>query len=145
MVLTTAALLTGCTSSGGEVATTQSQADSPADESTATTRPATSTPTAQATSVTIPDDTALPSSSFFLELIEPSTIELVVTDSDLVIGGKTLPDALITVNDDIVSPDSDGLFGAIVALEPGPNLIEVVSSVLSGETDGIVITVVYLP
>jgi hypothetical protein len=83
--------------------------------------------------------------SFFLELIEPSSLEIVVTEPDLIIGGRSLADALITVNDQIIVPDIDGLFGALVTLEPGPNLIEIVGSTFSGETGGLILTAVYLP
>jgi hypothetical protein len=83
--------------------------------------------------------------SFFLEFIEPSSLEIVVTEPDLIIGGRSLADALITVNDQIIVPDIDGLFGALVTLEPGPNLIEIVGSTFSGETGGLILTAVYLP
>ena len=82
---------------------------------------------------------------FFIELIEPNSVELVVDTPELIIGGLSMADALITVNDDIVFPDNDGLFGAVVILQPGPNIIEIVGSVFSGESDGIVLTAVYLP
>jgi hypothetical protein len=105
---------------------------------------ATLVPTAVAQPTTAQQDTDK-TPSFFLDLLQPTSLELIVNEPDLIVGGKTVVDAVVTVNDDIVVTDSEGLFGALVTLDPGPNLIEVVGSVLSGESKGLVITAVYLP
>jgi hypothetical protein len=82
---------------------------------------------------------------FFLELLAPTELEIITTDATLVVSGRTRVDAVVTVNDDAVTPDADGRFEAVVALEFGANIIEVVASVASNEQDSIVITAVYLP
>lgn len=82
---------------------------------------------------------------FFLTLIEPSEVDVFATNSLLKVAGRTRVDAVVTVNDDIVAPDSDGLFEHAVELEEGINIIEVVGSVSSEEQANYVITAVYLP
>ena len=52
---------------------------------------------------------------------------------------------MVTINDDIVTPDSDGRFELAVPLEEGINVIEVVGSVSLEEQKNYVITAVYLP
>ena len=52
---------------------------------------------------------------------------------------------MVTVNDTLVEPDIDGAFSLNVDLEVGPNIIEVVTSVASGEQEGLVLVVIYLP
>lgn len=127
-------------------ATSSAAPPTPTTSPVGTQKGATVTPASTPTPSTISTVVAIrKDGDFFVELIAPESLELVVSEPELVIGGRTTPDALITVNDDIAVPDADGLFGALVLLQPGPNIIEVVGSVLSGESSGIVITVVYLP
>ena len=47
--------------------------------------------------------------------------------------------------DDVVVLGTDGRFEAIIAIEFGANIIEVVTSIATDEQDSRVITVVYLP
>jgi hypothetical protein len=128
---------------------------------TATVAPtATPTPTPTATATATPGPTATPTltptpfptptvssvgTEFFLELIAPTELEIITAEATLVVSGRTRVDAVVTVNDDVVTPDADGLFEAPVHLEFGANIIEVVASVASNEQDSIVITAVYLP
>lgn len=51
----------------------------------------------------------------------------------------------MTVNDDVVEPDENGIFSHTITLEAGVNIVEVVGSVSSGEQKSYVITAVYLP
>ena len=117
-------------------------------EPTATVRPtATTVPTPGPTSTPAPP-TATPfplGGEFFLNLIEPGELDVFAENSSLLIAGQTRVDAVVTVNDDIVSPDADGMFEHTVSLEEGINIIEVVGSVSSDEQKSYVITVVYLP
>ncbi|MDA1257775.1 MAG: hypothetical protein O3C10_08020 [Chloroflexi bacterium] len=95
-----------------------------------------------------PSPTAIPSafgSIFFLERVEPAEPELFTDASTLEIVGRTRVDAVITVNDDVVEPDADGMFRHTVALEIGVNVIEVVASIASDEQDSFIVTAVYLP
>lgn len=59
--------------------------------------------------------------------------------------GRTRVDAVVTINDTIVEPDIEGTFSSDVDLEVGPNIIEIVASVASGDQEDIVLVVIYLP
>ena len=52
---------------------------------------------------------------------------------------------MVTINDTVVEPDIDGEFSLDVPLEEGPNIIEVVASVASGEQMDLVLVAIYLP
>ncbi len=82
---------------------------------------------------------------FFLEIVspeeDPSFVELPMT----VISGLTRVDAVVSVNDDLVDVDESGSFEAQVELEEGPNIIEIVASVVGGEEEFVILTVFYLP
>lgn len=117
---------------------------------------ATVAPTLTAIATPVPTPTLTPTpfptptvssvgTEFFLELLTPTELEIITSDATLVVSGRTRVDAVVTVNDDITTPDADGHFEAIVTLEFGANIIEVVASVASNEQDSVVITAVYLP
>jgi len=78
-------------------------------------------------------------------LVEPAEAESFVSVSPIEIVGRTRLDAVVTVNDTLVEPDIDGKFPLSVDLQEGPNIIEVVSSVASGEELNLVLVVLYLP
>ena len=81
----------------------------------------------------------------FLEVVspeeDPSFVEVAMT----VISGLTRVDAVVSVNDDLVDVDESGSFEAQVELEEGPNIIEIVASVVGGEEEFVILTVFYLP
>ena len=56
-----------------------------------------------------------------------------------------MPDATVSVNGTLVIPSQDGDFSTEVSLEEGPNLIEVIASILTGDQKGTVLTVIYIP
>ena len=103
------------------------------------------TSTAQGTGVAEPTATAVPVTTFglFLEVVGLSEENIVRGDS-LFLTGRANPDAVMSVNGVIISIAPDGSFGVSLALNPGPNLIEVVVSDLSGATESRVITVISL-
>ena len=78
-------------------------------------------------------------------MLEPSETEVFAEGNVLDIVGRTRVDAVVTVNDDVVEPDVDGMFRHTVPLEIGVNIIEVVASVASDEQDSFVVTAVNLP
>ena len=123
----------------------------PPPAATATPQPAnTPTPTATPAPTPIPTATPTPAPSatgeeFFLHLESPNKPEIVVTLDTVTVAGRTRVDAVVTVNDAVVEPDLEGRFQQKVALEPGPNSIEVIASLASGEQQSIIVTVVYLP
>lgn len=119
---------------------------------TATTVPRTQAPTSptetpstiEVTPLSVSTPSPL-SGEFFLNLIEPSDLDVFATSSTFEVAGQTRIDAVVTVNDDSVTPYIDGMFTHTVQLEDGINVVEVVGSVSSQEQNGYVITVVYLP
>ena len=156
-------LLAAC--GGGGTAPTSA----PADEATAA---PTSTPAAtQAplpTSETVAEPTAAPTSvptlapteaptsvppptpvateaELFLQLVEPTETEVITEESSITVTGRTRADAVVTINDTAAEPDSEGLFASLVELEDGPNIIELISSLASGEQVDLVLVVIYIP
>ena len=98
--------------------------------------PATETPTATPVAT---------EGELFLQLISPSEAEVFTDVGSLSVVGRTRVDAVVTINDAIVEPDIDGEFSLDVPLEEGPNIIEVVVSVASGEQLDLVLVAIYLP
>ena len=98
--------------------------------------PATETPTATPVAT---------EGELFLQLISPSETEVFTDAGSLFVAGRTRVDAVVTINDAIVEPDIDGEFSLDVPLEEGPNIIEVVVSVASGEQLDLVLVAIYLP
>ncbi|MCH8109326.1 MAG: DUF4382 domain-containing protein, partial [Chloroflexi bacterium] len=82
---------------------------------------------------------------FFLEIVSPEGDTIFVESPTTVISGLTRVDAVVSVNDDLVDVDEAGFFKALVKLEEGPNIIEVVASVAGGEEEFVILTVFYLP
>ena len=81
----------------------------------------------------------------FLQLINPPGREVIVEEPTIEVVARTRVDAVATINDSVLDPDAEGRFQLTVELEEGPNTIEVVVSVASGEQEGIVLTVIYIP
>ena len=81
----------------------------------------------------------------FLEIIAPDEDVVFVGDPTFLISARTRLDAAVSVNDDLVDLNEDGLLEALVDLEEGPNIIEVVASVDTGEELSAVLTIFYLP
>ena len=114
----------------------------------ATAQPATATSVPATTQPPAPESTATPEAiqaDLFLQLINPSETEVFVAEPVIEIAARTRVDAVVTINDTLVEPDIDGRFSLNVDLEVGPNIIEVVTSVASGEQEGLVLVVIYLP
>lgn len=102
---------------------------------------ATATPTPEPTST--PTPTATPDAlgaEFFLDVLSPLDGDISDTQTVVVIG-RTRIDAFVSVNDELPEPDENGRFEATVALEEGPNFIEIVASI-DDEQLGIVIPVI---
>ena len=81
----------------------------------------------------------------FLQLLNPEELEVITEDSSIEIVGRTRVDAVVTINDTLVEPDSDGLFSSVVEVEEGPNIIEVIASIASGVQTDLVLVVIYIP
>ncbi|MCH8849018.1 MAG: hypothetical protein IIC32_08610 [Chloroflexi bacterium] len=114
---------------------TPTPAPTPAPTATPTPTPA---PTATPTPTPAPDE-------FVLHIVEPVEAETLTTNPTLLVSGRTRVDAVVTVNDTFVDPDIDGRFSAEIPLDEGPNIIEVVASIATGEQLSVVLAVIYEP
>ena len=86
----------------------------------------------------------LPSQPFVLEISEPADQDIVV-ESPIPVSGRTGSDAVLSVNGLSVPVDELGTFTAMVGLEPGPNVIDIVSNNIDGEVLTSLIAVIYRP
>ena len=126
----------GC--SGGDPTATPTPTSAP----TATAPPPSPTPTSTPTPTAAL--TTGEGERLFIEIAEPADESVVSTDT-VAVRGSTTADAVVSVNGAVVEVDAQGSFEAIVTLEEGPNLIEVVASDLTGAGESIDIVVVYIP
>jgi len=85
------------------------------------------------------------SEELFLEIINPSDEVAFVVTATFVITARTLLDAAVSVNDDLVDVNEKGILESVITLVEGPNLVEVVASVSGGEEKSAVLTIFYLP
>lgn len=68
-----------------------------------------------------------------------------VTTAQVRVEGITLPDAVVSVNGDLITVDERGNFSTQVALAEGPNVIDVVASDFSGNEVSKSLAIIYLP
>ncbi len=108
----------------------------PAPTATASTRP---TPAPEATPAASP--TLVP---FFLEVAAPED-ESTIAAPSVEVKGRTVPDAVVSVNGELATVEADGSFTLSLSLEEGPNVIEVVASDFQGNEAARVLTVIYVP
>jgi uncharacterized protein YfaP (DUF2135 family) len=80
----------------------------------------------------------------FLDVTEPQD-ETTVTVSPVRVRGTTISDAVVSVNGEIAEVDAQGKFTTMVALEDGPNIIEVVASDLEGNEASKTLVIFYIP
>ncbi len=69
----------------------------------------------------------------------------IVSEESIRLSGRTGPDAIASVNGVSVSVDELGFFFAVVDMEPGPNIIEVVATNNDGRVFSTVIALIYRP
>ncbi len=69
----------------------------------------------------------MPKSGFFLTVTQPTDESIINADKVEVIG-ITVPNAVVSVNGNLVEVDEEGNFTMMVVLEEGPNLIKVIAS-----------------
>ncbi len=93
-----------------------------------------------------PTATAEPSAtqSFILEISSPQT-ESVISTPSVTVRGRSTPDAVVSVNGQLADVGSDGSFESFIALEPGPNSIEIVANDFNGGQNSKLLTVIYVP
>ena len=120
----------------------------------ATPIPTPTSPPAPALSTAVPEPAATPipitigssptQFGLFLEL-QGLGENTVVRGNAIVASGQTSPDAVLSINGVIIPINDDGSFEVTLALNEGPNLLEIVSSDLSGNQESRVLWVVALP
>ena len=69
----------------------------------------------------------------------------VVNTPQVEIVGLTSAGAVVSVNDDILIVGSDGQFKIVVALDEGPNVVEIIASDAAGNEGYILLSVFYEP
>jgi hypothetical protein len=82
---------------------------------------------------------------FFLEVESPEAMDTVVAESSLTVEGRTRIDAFVTINEHVVEPDIDGRFSQVMDLEPGLNIIEIISSSAGGQQKSLILGIGYRP
>jgi len=91
------------------------------------------------------EETAVPThETLFLEVTKPAD-EATVDVPLVVVSGKTLVDAVVSINGEIAYTDYQGIFTGETELEAGPNVIEVVASDFHGNEKAEIITLFYIP
>ena len=81
---------------------------------------------------------------FLLLVTEPEN-ESIVSVSVLRLAGRTGPNAIVSINGRSVPVDRFGYFSGTVALDDGPNVIDVVATNDDGRTLSTVVAVIYRP
>lgn len=103
-------------------------------------------PAVQAPATVTPSPTQVATAGeLFLQLIEPAEFEVITDAGSIKVAGRTRVDAVVTINDTMVEPNIDGEFSLDMELEEGPNIIEVVASVVSGAQMDLVLVAIYVP
>ena len=82
--------------------------------------------------------------SLTLQILAPAD-EAIVTQPRINVTGKTVADAVVSINGVMAEIDYQGVFGGEVNLEEGPNIIEVVASDFYGNSAAASVTVIYIP
>jgi len=89
------------------------------------TAPSKLTPTLAPTPTLTPAPSPTPA-PLFLKILEPDD-ESIVDANIITIWGRTLTDAVVTVNEELVDVDSNGEFSLEVTLDEGPNVFDIVA------------------
>ena len=87
---------------------------------------------------------APPRLPFLLVITEPRD-RSIVSAGIIRLSGRTGPEAVVSVNGVSLGIDTVGKFSTLVALEPGPNIIDVVSTNSGGRVMSAVAAVIYRP
>lgn len=100
-------------------------------------------PTAVPTTTPTPQSRVIVAS--LLQVTTPVEEEATVMQPSVEVRGKTVLDAVVTVNGEVIPVDASGEFSADVELEPGPNTVTIVASDFQGNEQARVLTVIYVP
>ena len=125
---------------------------SPAVTIVATTPTATLPPPLLPTATPFPEPTTVPSptsrpptAGLLLEVTSPSGDVIVASDT-VTVAGFTSPDATLSVNGDLVTPDADGSFSIELSISPedNPLAIEIIATSITGDQQSVVRTVIFI-
>ncbi len=101
--------------------------------------------TAAPTSTPAPAPTATPAAEARSELkltVSQPENESTVSASTVTVKGVTSPDAVVSINGAVATVAADGTFSQDIALQPGPNRIEVLASTFDGQSKSQVINLI---
>ncbi|MCH7713489.1 MAG: hypothetical protein IIC99_07685 [Chloroflexi bacterium] len=86
----------------------------------------------------------LPSQPFVLEVNEPKD-QSTVTESPILVSGRTGSEAVVSINGGSVLVNEIGMFSTLVALESGANIIHIVANNIDGQVLEALIAIIYRP
>lgn len=86
----------------------------------------------------------LPPQPFFLLVTQPQD-QSIASSSQIPLGGRTAPGAVVSVNGVSVPVDPVGIYSTTLLLDEGPNIIDVLATSVDGEVLSTVIAVIYRP
>ncbi len=89
--------------------------------------PGTATPSLLPTGSNVSPSPSATAAAMFLDISQPEDNSFVTTNT-VQVRGRTLTGAVVSVQGNVVDVDSNGNFSATVALDEGPNVIEVIAS-----------------
>ena len=84
------------------------------------------------------------STPLFLTIVEPANGS-VVNVNTITIRGKTLADAVVSINGDLVDVDSNGNFSMTVTLEEGSNVFDIIATDEAGDEETTELVVSFAP
>ena len=69
---------------------------------------------------------------------------MIIASDTVIVAGFTSPDATLSVNGDLVTPEADGSFSIEVYISPGENplAIEIIATSITGDQQSVVRTVI---
>ncbi len=67
----------------------------------------------------------------------------IVATNKIAVAGNTSPDAVVSINEEILVADSNGNFSTTITLAEGPNIIQIIASDDAGNTAEAMIIVTY--
>ena len=86
----------------------------------------------------------LPSQPFFLLVTQPED-QTIITQRSILLAGRTVQGAVVSVNGVSVPVDLVGIFATTIILNAGPNIIDVLATDPQGEVLSTIIAVIYRP
>ena len=80
---------------------------------------------------------------FTIQIIEPED-NAVSSESTITVKGRTSPEAVVSIGDYVLIADAEGNFSANIALEEGPNVLDIIASDNNGNEAEINLVVSYI-